>query len=317
MQPHSVCWRSGAVRLPRLSRAKRSVSRAAICSGASTRRRAAASSIASGSPSSRWQISATATQLSARRNVGSTASARAVNRATDSNAVTSASAGCWAGSGAGSCGTGYTASPINPSGSRLVATIRRSGQAREQRVDHRRASGQHVFAVVQHQQQAPRREVGAQRLHRRPGRLLRRAERGGDEVGQHGTVRRVRHRRRVQLTQLGQIDEPGAVREGPQHLRRRASGQPGLAHPADAAQRHQPELGGQPFEVRKLTATPDKAAQIGWEVAASRMRAASYHRSNPPNARAMRDKESSVCRTGIRSEIPLTRYPLPIGSAKT
>jgi hypothetical protein len=69
------------VRLPPVSSRKRSSRRAAICSGDSDRTRAAASSIANGMPSSRWQTLATAVPLrSVSMNDGSAAEARSMNR---------------------------------------------------------------------------------------------------------------------------------------------------------------------------------------------------------------------------------------------
>ena len=95
--------------------------------GSSSRVRAAASSIASGRPSRRRQISATAAALpSVRAKPGRTARARSVNSATAGQAATSAT-GAVAGP-AGSGGTGYSRSARSPSTVRLVATITSPGQ---------------------------------------------------------------------------------------------------------------------------------------------------------------------------------------------
>ena len=56
----SVCWRAGASRAPRGQRGERRSRRSAISRGESSPQRAAASSIASGSPSRRRQMLATA-----------------------------------------------------------------------------------------------------------------------------------------------------------------------------------------------------------------------------------------------------------------
>ena len=95
--------------------------------------RAAASSIASGTPSRRRQISATAAALpSVRAKPGRTARARATNSATAGDAISSSSGtlagptGTLAGSGSG--GTGYSRSACSPSTVRLVATITTPGQ---------------------------------------------------------------------------------------------------------------------------------------------------------------------------------------------
>ena len=60
----SVCCRSGRSRAPPVSSGRRFSSRASSAAGASRRTRAAASSMASGSPSSRWQIAAIAAAFS-------------------------------------------------------------------------------------------------------------------------------------------------------------------------------------------------------------------------------------------------------------
>ena len=81
----SVCWRAGASRAP-APNARSAVSRrSAISAGDSSSQRAAASSIASGSPSTRRQISATAASLpSPSSNSGSCARARCAKSATAS-----------------------------------------------------------------------------------------------------------------------------------------------------------------------------------------------------------------------------------------
>ena len=80
-----VRWRGSAIRLPPVRRRNRSSSRAAICSGGRALTRAAASSIASGIPSSRRQIWMTASAFcGVRVKAGCTARARSTNRRTDS-----------------------------------------------------------------------------------------------------------------------------------------------------------------------------------------------------------------------------------------
>ena len=84
LQP-SVCCRVGAPRLPRVSSVYRSASRSRICSGDIARNRAAASSIASGNPSSLEQIRATVALLSSvSSKPGTAAAARSANNATAS-----------------------------------------------------------------------------------------------------------------------------------------------------------------------------------------------------------------------------------------
>jgi hypothetical protein len=123
----SVRCRGSAVRLPPVGSWNRSPKRAATCSTGSARTRAAASSIASGSPSSRRQISTTAVTLSwVTAKPGWTATARSANSRTTGWAMASPAEA--PGSGRPSGGTGHRASPRIPSGSRLVASTRSLGQ---------------------------------------------------------------------------------------------------------------------------------------------------------------------------------------------
>ncbi len=122
----NVWWRGSAVRLPAVSRLKRSSSLLATCAGVSDRSRAAASSMASGFPSSARQIRMTGSVLtSSRVNPGRTAAARSARSRTDP--YSRASAGGTPSGGSGSDGTGFRVSPVTPSGSRLVARMRTPG----------------------------------------------------------------------------------------------------------------------------------------------------------------------------------------------
>ena len=92
----------------------------ASCSRDRVRSWAAASSMASGSPSSRWQIAATARALSGvRANPGTTAAARSANSARAGYRTGSVLSGSLAG-GTGSGGSVHTVSPRMPSGCWLV-----------------------------------------------------------------------------------------------------------------------------------------------------------------------------------------------------
>jgi hypothetical protein len=118
----------------------RSSRRAAICSAERTRTRAAASSMARGSPSRRAQICTTARALAAVRvKPGRAAAARSTNRRTASYDSTSTGgerghrgvAGLPSGSsGTVSGGTVHKSSPSTPKADRLVARIWSRGQAR-------------------------------------------------------------------------------------------------------------------------------------------------------------------------------------------
>ena len=116
-----------------------SASRARICSGVISLTRAAASSIASGMPSSRRQISATAVEvpvveLEARLRV-----LRALDEELHRRRVRAPAPA----PGTPSGGTGYSRSPRTRSGARLVARTLSARRAREQLPDQRRR-GQHL-----------------------------------------------------------------------------------------------------------------------------------------------------------------------------
>src|SRR6266545_4048436 len=113
----SVCCRGGTPRCPADSRRNRSSSRATSSCTLSARTREAASSRGSGMPSSRRQSTATA-PASSDPSVNPVAAA--VARATKS----------WTALDCSSGGTTKTASPVSPSGSRLVARMRSSGAVR-------------------------------------------------------------------------------------------------------------------------------------------------------------------------------------------
>jgi hypothetical protein len=107
MQARSVCCRAGAPRLPRDSSANRSASRSSICCGARVWTRAAASSIANGSPSRRRQSSAIASAFASVSAQSCTAArARAANNVTASQRLRSAGVSRTPGAGVGSGGTG-------------------------------------------------------------------------------------------------------------------------------------------------------------------------------------------------------------------
>ena len=98
-----------------------------IAAGVSSLIRAAASSIASGRPSSRCTIRVIAAALSSSMmKCGATAAARAANRRIDSQSTTSLGTVSTPGSGTRRGATGNSCSPEMRSGARLVITIRSS-----------------------------------------------------------------------------------------------------------------------------------------------------------------------------------------------
>ncbi|WP_329101815.1 hypothetical protein OG792_22095 [Micromonospora sp. NBC_01699] len=113
-----VCWRAGPPRRPLASRSNRSSNRSASSRTPSTRIRVAASSRASGIPSSRRQIVATAAALpGSRTKSGAAATVRATNSRTALNPSRVVGSGPAAGSGSSSGITGQICSPASPSGS--------------------------------------------------------------------------------------------------------------------------------------------------------------------------------------------------------
>ena len=123
MAARSVRCRGAAARPPVVSSPKRSATRIRICSTDSARTRAAASSMASGMPSSDWHTPATAAALPVVSvKPGALAAARSANSRTASPADPSAVLTAIG-------GTCQTVSPATRSGSRLVASSRSSAEA--------------------------------------------------------------------------------------------------------------------------------------------------------------------------------------------
>ena len=126
----SVRCRGSPPRLAPASSRNRSSSRAASCPVPRAFSRAAASSRASGMPSSRRQISLTSATLpSVSVNPGRARPARSQNSRTASAAPTAARSSS-PGGGRASGGTGQVASPLTPSRLWLVAMMRIPGQPR-------------------------------------------------------------------------------------------------------------------------------------------------------------------------------------------
>ncbi len=142
MRPWRVCCRGTAVRRPPVSSRKRSPRPCSISATDMTLTRAAASSMASGMPSSRRQMATTGPAVDASSTKpGAVAAARSTNSRTDSAEATasmstpSASQGVprSPSGGRSSDGIGMVASPSIPSASRLVVRIRRARQSRSSR----------------------------------------------------------------------------------------------------------------------------------------------------------------------------------------
>ena len=156
-----VRWRAGASRAPEASAVS---SRSRISAGDSSPQRAAASSSASGKPSTRRQISATASALpSPRAKSGWRARARSLNSATAATSASASSSCDVRGSGSASGETGNRSSACSDSGSRLVASTVTRGTGPKQLADERRRVEQ-VLEVVSDQQQVLGGEEALDRL---------------------------------------------------------------------------------------------------------------------------------------------------------
>ena len=126
----SVFCRAGKSRAPPTRKLRRSLNSISIFCGGNTRTRAAASSIASGKPSSCWQISTTADTFSfVTVKAGFTATARSINIATASYCVSRSNGGNRFGSGRDKGGTGYSISPDRRNTSLLVTNTFTRGAA--------------------------------------------------------------------------------------------------------------------------------------------------------------------------------------------
>jgi len=125
-----VRWRSGRSRAPPTSSGRQRPRRASSAWGAKIRTCAAASSMASGSPSSRAQIAATSAAFPAvRAKEGRTACAHCTKRATAGKRATAAGSAPSAGVGRASGGTGKVCSPRTRSAARLVTSATTPGHA--------------------------------------------------------------------------------------------------------------------------------------------------------------------------------------------
>ena len=126
----SVCCRSGRSRAPPVSSPILSSSRASRACGGSSLTLAAASSMASGSPSSRRQISATAPAFPlVSSKPADAACARCTNRRTEAHRCTSAASPPAPIGGTGSGGTGNSCSPLSRNTIRLVTSATTPGAA--------------------------------------------------------------------------------------------------------------------------------------------------------------------------------------------
>ena len=271
--PRNVCCRSGAARLPRDSRANRSVNRSRICAGASTRTRAAASSIANGNPSSRRHSSATIGALSlVRAKLGTTARARATNSATDSNRSTPAR--LTPGSGSGSDGTANSTSPGSSSGSRLVARTLSPGQRRSSVSVSTAPPAADARSCPTPAAPDGRPDTAPIAPPVTPPGLIPQPQRAHQQIGQHLRILHL-HDQQLRRAQRGQIHKPDPVRESPPHFARGP-------HPPAGSSRCRPPRSTSPAGTRPAAASPRPAhadAPQNWSTPP-----AGSHRSSTPCA---------------------------------
>src|SRR5437763_6376740 len=176
MVSRKVRWRAWTSCLAPVRTDKRCSSRMSKVGSGNSRVRAAASSSASGSPSSRRQISTTVRALSSLNwNCGLTACARCTNSATEATCASASCGGKCSLSGSASGGTANSYSPSTRSTARLVTSSLSCGQAGE--LGRRR---EHLLEVVQQQHELLIVQEGFEALARQPLPTLVQAQRVGN-----------------------------------------------------------------------------------------------------------------------------------------
>ncbi len=215
--------------------------------------RAAASSMASGSPSSRRHSSRTASTSPV---VDGRWAPAAPARSTKSSAAARTPSSVPVGSGR----TTWTCSPSTPSRRRLVARIVTCVVRASRRAHQRRRRLGHVLAVVEHQQHAPRvQEVDEALQEARAGRDLEPQRR------RHRAVERGGIDDRRQLAQVDAVGEPrrGASRPGggpAGSCRRRRGRSVSAGGRRRASRRARPVLSCRP--TKELPGTPSTAGPV-------------------------------------------------------
>ncbi len=122
-----------------------------------------------------------------------------------------------------------------------------AGSRRQHLADEGPGGPDEVFDGVQDDQQAVIGEVCGQHLALGPDRLLRKAERSGDRVGEQITV-----------ALGGQFGHPDRLQVNLGVLFRRAERQTRLPHAARTGERHQGRLGEQSADLGQLRVSPDE-----------------------------------------------------------
>jgi hypothetical protein len=255
-----------AARLPPASRRKRSSSRAAIWSGESARSLAAASSIASGMPSSARQIRRTGRTVAVDgeprpaggRPVGEQPHGRVAERLRRSDLLVRHRQGP------------DRVQRLAGDAQRLAAGGEhpQARAARQEQVGEVRRRGDQMLAVVEHQQQM----LVADRLHDALHRGHRAAAAAREQAELPGAEQRQDRARQVErVGDRRELDHPDAVGHVFEHARARLDRQPGLAGPTRSRERDQPPAGQKVLDPRDVVPAPHEAGDLRPQVRPRRL----------------------------------------------
>ena len=273
MSACSVCWRGTAVRRPPVRRRNRSPRPCAISAADRTLTRAAASSRASGMPSSRRQISTTgAAVVASSRKEGSVVVARSTNSRTASVAAT-ASGSSWSsdrGHRQRRHGEGRLARHAQRLAARREDVQRAAG--REQVLDELGRRLDQVLAVVEQQEQV----LAAQEVDHRGDRRLARAGPGRRASGPPPAT--TSPGSRSGASSISQVPSGWRLGRSPATWSIRRV----LPVPPTPDERHQPVPLEQRADLGRLPLPPDERGQVGRQVASARRPSAA---AGSPSAR--------------------------------
>ena len=295
----SVRWRGSVARREPASTRNRSGSRSASCAGLIDRMRAAASSSASGTPSRRMQISATAVGGRRRRARSRVAPARArsTNSCTAGDLGQRSRAARRGSPGTGSGGTDHTTSAGDaerfPAGREHVH-VRAPAQ---HELDELARGVEDVLAVVEHEQQRPATR-GARRSSRASDRLGRCCTSSASATAA-ATAAWVAHGR--------ELDEADTVGEAAAMVVGEAVREPGLADTAGTEQREDAARLEQPGRELEVAFAPDERRGLGRHAAprvapGRRSRVARPVTAGATQARSARSSRIAVSRSRIAAD---------------